>query len=180
MQDELRPAPRYELIDGELIVSPSPGVKHQFAVRQLVVRLHEFVEREGLGTVLMSPADVELAPESVTQPDVFVVPRGTWGDAEGPMQWSSISSLLLAIEVISPSSVRTDRVKKCDFYMRAPVGEYWVADPETRIIERWVKERQTPHVVRDVIVWRPPGASSELRIELSDVFGAGRTGIAAR
>src|SRR5688500_3468111 len=68
MQDEDRAWPRYELIDGELLVTPSPRLVHQRAVTLLVVALHPWVEANGLGEVFTSPADIELESGTVVQP----------------------------------------------------------------------------------------------------------------
>jgi Uma2 family endonuclease len=100
---ELRALPddgkRYEIIDGELFVSPSPMPVHQRLVMHLLPVLHAYVKTHGIGEALPSPADIEFADDTVVQPDVFVFP---------PMQgkplkrWGDIDHLLLAIEVLSP------------------------------------------------------------------------------
>ena len=66
-------SPRYELVDGELLVTPSPGYPHQRAVARLLIALGLYCEREGVGDALTSPFDVELEPETITQPDIFVI-----------------------------------------------------------------------------------------------------------
>lgn len=75
LQDGSRAWPRYELIDGELYVTPAPGVRHQLAVAQFVGRIFPYVSALGFATVLTSPADIELEKDSILQPDVFVFPR---------------------------------------------------------------------------------------------------------
>ena len=65
---------RYELVDGELIVSPSPGFRHQLVLAGLFDALSPYVKAAGLGRVLWSPADLELEPGQLNQPDVFVLP----------------------------------------------------------------------------------------------------------
>ena len=68
--------PRYELVDGELLVTPSPGAPHQLAITRLFAVLIPYLDRERVGQVLSSPSDVELERDLITQPDLFVVPRG--------------------------------------------------------------------------------------------------------
>jgi len=156
--DESRAWPRYELIDGELLVTPAPGHPHQLAVGELHLLLAPYVEREGLGLTLLSPSDVELRPDTITQPDLYVL-------SAGPDE-----KLLLTIEVISPSSIRTDRVTKRDFYMESGVAEYWVVDLDARMVERWTPHQETPLVERSTLTWQPHGSASPLEIELSLLF----------
>src|SRR5207253_7382568 len=73
-----RVTPRYELVDGELLVTPSPTPVHQEAVALLLVVLREFLGRNPVGQAIASPADIELEPDALNQPDVFVVPVDEW------------------------------------------------------------------------------------------------------
>ncbi len=154
--------PRYELIDGELLVTPSPGHPHQLAVGELHLLIAPYVEREELGLTFLSPSDVELREESITQPDLYVVPD--------TKRIKATCSLLLAVEVTSPTSVRTDRVTKRDFYMESGVAEYWVLDLDAAMIERWTTGRDTPRVEQNALVWNPDGASTALTLDLRLFF----------
>jgi len=151
---EDRPWPRYELIDGELIVTPAPRGPHQTAALELALALAAYLEREAIGFALLSPADLELKPGTITQPDLFVVPTGS-EEWETSPAWSDIHSLLLAVEVLSPSSLRTDRIVKRDFYLANGVAEYWIVDVDERMIERWTPMQKTPELCRDSIAWAP-------------------------
>ena len=151
---EDRPWPRYELIDGELIVTPAPPGPHQTAALELALALAAYLEREAIGFALLSPADLELKPGTITQPDLFVVPTGS-EEWETSPAWSDIHSLLLAVEVLSPSSLRTDRIVKRDFYLANGVAEYWIVDVDERMIERWTPMQKTPELCRDSIAWAP-------------------------
>jgi Uma2 family endonuclease len=125
---------------------------------------------------MLSPADLELEAGSVTQPDVFVVPTSL--DIEGRhLEWSDVKSLLLAIEVLSPSSTRIDRVEKRDFYCDVGVPEYWIFDLDAQAVERWTPSRETPEIVRDHLVWMP---SSNLSISIDLVGLFDRIAAAAR
>ena len=169
--EECRPSPRYELIDGELLVTPSPGYAHQFAVMAFWDALDEYVKTEEIGIVMVSPADLELIEENVTQPDVFVHREIDPADPEKGMTWTDINSLVLAIEIISPSSVRFDRIVKRDYYMdRARISEYWVVDLVAQIVERWTPSRTTPIIDRKSLTWHPPGTKSALVIDLEALF----------
>ena len=170
LMDESRAWPRYELIGGELLVTPAPGGRHQVAVVEIVVLLHEYLRQEQIGVAFVSPSDLELQPGTITQPDVFVVPAGAAASLDGEFHWSDVSALLLAIEVISPSSVRTDRVEKREYYLEAGVPDYLIVDVDARIVERWSPERDTPAVLRDHLVWHPAGASQPLTVSLPEFF----------
>jgi Uma2 family endonuclease len=66
--------PRYELVDGELLVTPSPTARHQRAIHRLWRALDAYLERNPIGEIWASPFDVELEPHTITQPDLFVIP----------------------------------------------------------------------------------------------------------
>jgi Uma2 family endonuclease len=168
--DESRPSPRYELIGGELIVTPSPGWPHQIAVTEIVMALAKYLELQDAGLALSSPADLELKPETITQPDVFVTPRRIPGNLDEVPTWADIKSLALAVEVISPGSVRIDRIVKRDFYLDAGVAEYWIVDLDARIVERWRPSQETPEVLRTSLEWQPVGADSPLTVDLAELF----------
>jgi len=168
LQDESRAWPRYELIDGELYVTNAPEVRHQRLVREILGTLHAFVSPIGFAEVLASPSAIELEEESVLQPDVFVFPRIS-AEIERP-SWKEITSLFLAVEVLSPSSVRTDRVIKRDKYMRMAVDEYWVVDPDGRHVERWFRDRPNVEVSAETLVWKPRGVANPLTIDVLKLF----------
>lgn len=159
--------PRYELVDGELLVTPSPGAPHQMAVTLLLVALHDYCEHEGIGVALTSPSDIELQPEDIRQPDVFVLPWPEWRRvaAEG----FPARELLLAVEVLSPSSGRIDRVRKRPGY-QAHVSEYWIVDIHALAVERWRPGDTRPEVVVEVLEWRPAGARGAFRLDLERFF----------
>lgn len=157
--------PRYELIDGELLVTPSPGSPHQVTVAELYRLLYPYVEEQGLGLVFFAPADVELRKDAGTQPDLYVLP---YEPGRGP----GSTKLLLVAEVISPGSVRTDRITKRDFYLDSGVAEYWIVDSDVSIVERWTALADTPRIERATMVWQPTGASRPLAIELPALFRA--------
>jgi Uma2 family endonuclease len=162
--------PRYELLDGELLVTPAPGGIHQLAVSAIGFLLQKYMEQERIGIVLTSPADLQLQPESIVQPDVFVVPRHEGVDREDKFTWAEITALLLVVEVISPSSIRTDRIDKRDYYMTSPVDEYWVVDVDAQLIERWRRGRETPDAGRSGFEWAPAGARTPLRVDARALF----------
>jgi Uma2 family endonuclease len=167
--DESRAWPRYELLDGELLVTPAPGWSHQAVIMEIAFALEAYVRREPVGMVLTSPADLELRKGTITQPDVFVVPAGV-APAGERLEWSDVRSLLLAVEVLSPASVGTDRVRKREFYLENGVAEYWIADVDARFVEVWTPQRATPSIVDRTLSWRVGDAATPLMIDLPELF----------
>jgi Uma2 family endonuclease len=112
---------RYEVVDGELLVSPAPALLHQRAVRALYDRLMPFAEAQRIGCILFSPADIEFDARTLVQPDLFVAPLVKGRE---PRSWPEIQTLLLAIEVLAPSTARADRHVKHRRYQRHGVPDY--------------------------------------------------------
>ena len=158
---------RYEVVDGELLVTPSPIDLHQRAVLFLAVSLHDYLRLFGIGEALPSPADVELDFESMVQPDVFV--RGLV-DGRPARGWKSGAPLLLVVEVLSPGTARADRTTKRRRYQRAGIPEYWIVDLDARVVERWRPGDERPEVLGDTLSWVAPGAASPLTIGLAPLF----------
>lgn len=104
---------RWELVDGDVLVTPSPHWSHQGVTLRLAILLDAYCRAEKVGAVFTSPLDVKLEPGMVTQPDVLVVPKGQLRSDE-----YFVRSLLLAVETLSPSSARFDRVVKRPHYQR--------------------------------------------------------------
>lgn len=117
---------RHELIDGEHVVTPAPNTRHQRILMRLGMALVTFAEGRRLAAVLIAPTDVILSPHDVVQPDILLVRIDRLDivgkRVEGPPD--------LAIEVLSPSSRRTDEVLKRHAYEHWGVGELWIVDPE--------------------------------------------------
>jgi Uma2 family endonuclease len=166
LMSDPNPTPRYELLDGDLLVTPSPRPIHQRVVQQLHLLLAPYVERNGIGEVLLSPADLELEPETILQPDLFVVPRGHIPDDT----WATVKALLLAVEVLSPSSAHFDRVRKRRFLQRVGVPEYWVVDIDARLIERWRPGDERPELADGRFAWSPPDADEPLDVDVAALF----------
>ena len=170
--DEVRALPddgrRYEVIAGELLVTPAPGFPHQEAVVILVGTLGDYVRRNRVGHASISPADLTPEPGALVQPDAFVVGLV---DGRRPRNWSDIERLLLAIEVLSPSTARADRTIKRRLFQRAGVPEYWIVDLEARIIERWRPGDDRPEILTEQLEWAPEPEVAPLVINLPELFG---------
>lgn len=161
-------SPRYELVDGELLVTQSPNFAHQRAVKILLRVLDDYMRLTGMGVALMSPFDVELEPEFLSQPDVFVLPTR---EARRVARQMPARELLLAAEVLSPSSGQIDRVKKKPKYQQH-VPEYWIVDLDARLFERWTPNDVRPEILTTVLEWHPSGAPEPLRLDVVEYFEA--------
>ena len=171
--DEGRPSPRYETVYGELLVTPAPGSWHQEITGRMFVALRVYLEREpgAAGHVYVSPADISWGRRDVlVQPDVFVVPRPT------PIRnqsWSTITRLLLAIEVLSPSTGRADRFTKRRLYQAQGTPLYWLIDPERETVDEWTADADLPRSLPDRLVWHPPGAIAPFVLTIAELLRDG-------
>jgi Uma2 family endonuclease len=160
---------RYECIDGVLLVTPGPAYDHVYTVEGFFRALDAFaIAMRPAARLYQPPADVELEPRSVVQPDLFVA-RPRIG-LDRIRRAADIRDLLLAVEVLSPGTARIDRGRKRAFYQRCGVQEYWIVDHEARLVERWRPSDLRPEIIRDTLEWLPEGAQQSLRIDLPALF----------
>ena len=157
---------RWELVDGEALVTPSPHWTHQRVVQHLNVALYGYVRGQSLGEVFTTPLDVKLQPGLVLQPDILVVPTGVLR-----VRADIVDRLLLAVETVSPSSARYDRVVKRPVYQRNRVPEYWVVDERSGTVERWRPDDERPEIVAEHLAWNPEGATAPFELDLVAFFG---------
>lgn len=115
----------------------------------------------------MAPADVEFAADQMVEPDLFVVPLV---NGRRPRTWADAKQLLLAVEVLSPSTARADRDAKRRLYQRERVPEYWIVDLDARIVERWRPADERPEIVSTRLMWQPEGSQPTLGIGLDGFF----------
>ena len=158
---------RYEVIDGELFVTPAPTWTHQFAIDELHRLLRDYVESHGIGYAYFAPADVVFSSKRGVQPDVFVVPAA---DGKRPRSFDQVKRLLVAAEVLSPSTARADRVAKRTLFRQERVPEYWIVDLDSRTIERSTPDEPRPEILSERLTWLPDGASEPLEIDLAAYF----------
>ena len=158
---------RYETVHGELLMTPAPRLPHQHVVTALVAKLYNYLELYPAGKVLVAPADISWGQEDVlVQPDVFVVAT----EEARTFDWAQLKTLLLAIEVLSPSTRRHDRFTKRRAYQEFRVPWYWMVDIEGRAAEVWTPDATFPTIERERLVWHPKGASEALVIPLADIL----------
>ncbi len=126
---------RYELLEGELVMVPSPDTEHQDIVGNLFRLLSDHVHKHRLGKVYLAPLDVVLGErdeEEVVQPDILYISHRR----QGIIAREEIRGAPdLVIEVLSPSTAQRDRTLKKKLYARHGVQEYWIVDPKAQTLE---------------------------------------------
>jgi Uma2 family endonuclease len=159
---------RLELIEGEIIVSPSPSPVHQRVTRRLNRILERVVIDTGLGEFFSAPLDVVLTDGTIVQPDIMVVIRERIGiitddGIEGSPDFVA--------EVLSPTNRAYDRLVKRSLYALYGVPEYWLIDPERKqvtIYSDLVDGRyRSEHVAGDTAV---SATIPNLSVELTALF----------
>lgn len=158
---------KYEVVHGELLVTPAPRLWHQELAHRLGEGLRAYLRREPVGHAFATRSDISWGQEDIlVEPDVLVAPL----DQVRTLDWSSIRHLLLAVEILSPSSVRSDRFTKRRLYQEQGVPLYWIVDGDERFVEVWRPEDRFPVIERERLVWDPAGAGTPFRIEFVELF----------
>ncbi len=121
---------RYEVIEGELLVSPSPSARHQSVVARLVRILGTHVVEQELGEVFCAPLDVIFSDDNVVQPDVLFFSNDRLGVID---TWAK-GAPDLAVEILSTSTSRRDTEVKFDLYARFGVSHYWILNPDEHVL----------------------------------------------
>jgi Uma2 family endonuclease len=156
---------KYELVRGELFVTPPPSVEHEYIGARLSRLLVPYVERHRLGYVMHPRAVVRLEGSEV-EPDIMVRAAPALGESD----WEAAPLPILIVEVLSPTTRRRDLTQKKSFYLDAGIAEYWVVDPESRTIT--VMRRDTSTVVREseTVTWTPLRDAEALTFRVEELF----------
>lgn len=123
---------RYELIEGELYMVPSPNFYHQSISINISQALKKFVKENNLGIVLYAPFDVVLSETDVLQPDILFLSR----DRMSLITNKNLKGAPdLVVEILSSSTMERDRLVKKRLYMEHGVKEFWIVDPDKKRVE---------------------------------------------
>lgn len=162
---------RYEVVRGELLVTPCPGGRHQPIVVRLFGTLWDYLKPHGLANqLLVAPADITFSRDTVLEPDLFVADTAAYLRSG---EWTDVTTLFLVVEVISPSTARADRMLKRQAYQQHGIPQYWIVDGDQRHVEVWTPEAHTPVIERERLVWRHPAIEAECLIDLVKLFDFG-------
>ena len=156
---------KYEVVRGELFVTPAPTDRHETILARLTRLLDPYVAAHGLGLVYRPRAVMQFDGSEV-EPDLMVRQPQLERDAG----WAGAPTPILSIEVSSDSTRRRDRNQKRSLYMDAGVDEYWIVDPEAETITSIRRDRGDT-VASEALAWKPFGAPVALEIKLASVFG---------
>lgn len=156
---------KYELVNGELFVTPPPTDGHETILARLTALLSPYVIRNKLGLVYHPRAVIRVRGSEV-EPDLMVRQPSSrmntdWEDAPAP---------ILVVEVFSGSTRRRDQNQKRQFYLEMGIAEYWMLDPERRTAVV-VRNGRADCTIDDLLTWFPAGAPAPLDIQLAAVFG---------
>ena len=152
---------RYEVLDGELFVTPQAARLHQRIAFRLAHLLEPWCVAHGVG-YLVGPGAVPFG-ENELQPDVQVIPGI---DPQDETSFEECPPPILVAEVLSPSTARRDLGKKRDAYLRIGIPTYWVVDPGRRRVLVWTPSSSEPAIVTDVLRWQPRAGIPPLEIPL--------------
>ncbi|MDZ4674947.1 MAG: Uma2 family endonuclease [Gemmatimonadota bacterium] len=156
---------KYEVVHGELLVTPAPRMLHQLVVGRLMYDLASYLKVHHVGEVFPG-GDVQFADDSLVIPDLLLIDLAS----ARTLKWSEISLPLLVVEVLSPSSTRQDRFTKRRLYQEYVVPLYWLVDADAGLVEVWTPEMQFPVTEQAEIRWHPAGAAEPLVIQLTELF----------
>jgi Uma2 family endonuclease len=160
---------RYELINGELVMTPSPVPNHQRISGKLEFVLRKFITENNLGEVFYAPCDVYLDNENVVQPDILFISKDRL-DIIGEKNIKGAPDIV--IEIISENSVYRDMVQKKKLYARFNVKEYWIVVPEEKEVEVYIPEGgvcQLYKTYTKVDILESPSLKG-LKITLKEIF----------
>ena len=158
---------RYELLDGELILSEAPSRNHQGSQVNIGSPLYVFVRSNGLGVVYFAPRDVVLTDTDVVQPDLmFISNERLHIDTEREVRGAPD----LVVEILSPSTSGRDRTFKRALYAKHGVKEYWLVEPALLEPSRscctpGTASRPSPPTVKAIRWPRPHSKDSGLDVD---------------
>ncbi len=155
---------RYELLDGELFVTPAPSPAHELLASVLHSLLSPYVRAHRLGHVF-TPRAVVQTDGSQVEPDLMVLPA----TRTLPESWADMPTPHLVVEILSGTTRNRDTQQKREFYLRIGVAEYWMIDRWSRSI-RIVRPGENDVVAQSVLHWQPAGAVQPLSIDIAEYF----------
>ena len=138
---------RYELIEGELYMTPSPITNHQRISRKIEFLLEKFVTENDLGEIFYAPYDVYFDDENVVQPDILFISKDRL-NIIGDKNLQGAPDLV--IEILSESNAYRDLIQKKKLYARFGVKEYWIVVPGEKTIDIHILKDKTYELYKEL------------------------------
>ena len=138
---------RYELIEGELLMTPSPITNHQRISGRIDFELRKFVLENDCGEVFYAPYDVYFDDENVVQPDILFISKDRL-NIIGDKNLQGAPDLV--IEILSESNAYRDLIQKKKLYARFGVKEYWIVVPEEKTIDIHILKDKTYQLYKEL------------------------------
>ncbi len=157
---------RYEILHGELLVTPRPTLWHQRVVTRFISSLGVWCNSHRAWECF-APGGLPMGQTSWLIPDLVVYEIPTSGLAS---EWHAMEPPPLVIEILGPSTRHIDRYRKRPAYLAHGVAEVWLVDIDAKSLERWTPQSEFPQLLNTSIEWAPSDNAPLLTIELDALF----------
>ena len=157
---------RYEILHGELLVTPLPSNGHQSVAADLTYLVMQWC-RTNTGWAVRAPGGMFVSETNWFEPDLCVYATTQRTD----VPWREMPPPLLVVEILSRSTAKRDRHRKRPAYLANGVGEVWLIDRSARMIERWTATSEFPETFHGSIIWTPDPLLPPLTIPELELFG---------
>jgi Uma2 family endonuclease len=155
---------RYELVRGELFVTPAPTYVHETIAAIIHEALAPYVQEHTLGRVYRPRSVVRVRPNTEVEPDLMVRPIDPPGTT-----WERASRPMLVVEIVSDVTRRRDHHDKRALYLELGVPEYWIVEPADRAIHV-ARVGQSDMVAASTLSWHPAGAGNPFVLDVARMF----------
>lgn len=130
---------RYEIIGGELFMTPAPGTVYQRISHKILVQINNYVEKHNLGEFFDAPIDVVLSMTDLVQPDLVYISKER---EQIVTKKNIVEAPDLVVEILSENTKTVDRNRKKDLYEKYNVKEYWIVDPAEMQVDQFVLQNE--------------------------------------
>jgi Uma2 family endonuclease len=161
---------RYEILHGELLVTPLPSAGHQGVAARLFVNLAIWC-RANTGWRYLSPGGVYISETTWLEPDIAIYPAPEYLN----QNWREMPPPVLVVEVLSKSTAKRDRYRKRPAYLAHGVQEMWVVSEAARTVERWTAASEFPETFGESITWAPDDPKPAFVVTAVELFGPNRS-----
>lgn len=161
----------YELFDGEIMKRSAPSLIHQRISRKLLGKMDAYIEEKKLGEVFSAPVDLNLDEHNAFQPDLAFVSKERSFLIEDDDYIKGAPDLV--VEIISPGTVKKDRVIKKNLCERFAIREYWLVDPLNKGIEIYImqEDKYVLHDLQEISGKISSTVLTGFELELGHIFG---------